>query len=73
MYILFLSMMRQCRKVGEGVYGEVFRTKRGQNSVALKVSQCYSKAWLIVNFITLGLKIMSACSEFLGIILMFQN
>ncbi|XP_048747625.2 uncharacterized protein LOC125659874 isoform X3 [Ostrea edulis] len=31
------SMMRQCRKVGEGVYGEVFRTKRGQNSVALKI------------------------------------
>ncbi|XP_062575539.1 uncharacterized protein LOC134237467 [Saccostrea cucullata] len=31
------TMMKQCKKVGEGVYGEVFRTKRGNNSVALKV------------------------------------
>ncbi|XP_061180046.1 uncharacterized protein LOC133188581 [Saccostrea echinata] len=31
------TMMRQCKKVGEGVYGEVFRTKRGNNSVALKI------------------------------------
>lgn len=35
---LFCSMMKQIKKVGEGVYGEVFRTKRGKNSVALKVS-----------------------------------
>ncbi|XP_022339342.2 uncharacterized protein LOC111134522 [Crassostrea virginica] len=31
------SMMKQIKKVGEGVYGEVFRTKRGKNSVALKI------------------------------------
>ena len=32
-------MMRQCIKVGEGVYGEVFTTRNGGVSVALKVRQ----------------------------------
>ena len=32
-------MMSQCKKIGEGVYGEVFRTQSEKNSVALKVSE----------------------------------
>ena len=32
-------MMRQCMKVGEGVYGEVFTTRNGGVPVALKVRQ----------------------------------
>ncbi|KAM9294576.1 serine/threonine-protein kinase haspin [Gastrophryne carolinensis] len=31
------KQLRQCQKVGEGVYGEVFRTLRGDQHVALKV------------------------------------
>ncbi|XP_063806469.1 serine/threonine-protein kinase haspin isoform X2 [Pseudophryne corroboree] len=31
------DQLRQCQKVGEGVYGEVFRTLRGEHHVALKV------------------------------------
>ncbi|XP_076104663.1 uncharacterized protein LOC143073192 [Mytilus galloprovincialis] len=31
------SMMKICKKVGEGVYGEVFRTQNSGQSVALKV------------------------------------
>ena len=31
-------MMKICTKVGEGVYGEVFRTQNSGQSVALKVS-----------------------------------
>lgn len=32
------SVLKKCVKVGEGVYGEVFRTKHNGQSVALKVS-----------------------------------
>lgn len=50
---LFCSMMKQIKKVGEGVYGEVFRTKRGKNSVALKVSYNYTfKCCLYALFFT---------------------
>ncbi|KAK7496261.1 hypothetical protein BaRGS_00012426 [Batillaria attramentaria] len=31
------SVMKKCVKIGEGVYGEVFRTTRSGNSVALKI------------------------------------
>lgn len=31
------SMMKNCVKIGEGVYGEVFRTKKKGQSVALKI------------------------------------
>ena len=30
-------MMKTCTKIGEGVYGEVFRAQRGGRPVALKV------------------------------------
>lgn len=30
--------MKICKKVGEGVYGEVFRTQNSGQSVALKVN-----------------------------------
>ena len=36
---LISRMMAQCKKIGEGVYGEVFRTQSEKNSVALKVSE----------------------------------
>ena len=37
------AMMRNAVKIGEGVYGEVFRSQRGRNtSVALKVSKSSS-------------------------------
>lgn len=50
--VLFFSMMKQCKKVGEGVYGEVFRTKRGKNSVALKVNiWLYTSAYIIYMYI----------------------
>lgn len=32
------SVLKKCVKVGEGVYGEVFRTRHNGQSVALKVS-----------------------------------
>lgn len=50
--VLFFSMMKQCKKVGEGVYGEVFRTKRGKNSVALKVNiLLYTSAFIIYMYL----------------------
>ena len=37
-YDVFFSVLKKCVKIGEGVYGEVFRTNRYGQSVALKVS-----------------------------------
>lgn len=34
----FVRMMKKCVKIGEGVYGEVFKTDRNKEHVALKVS-----------------------------------
>lgn len=30
-------MMRKCTKIGEGVYGEVFRSQTRKSSIALKI------------------------------------
>ena len=35
--ILTPTMLKRCVKIGEGVYGEVFKTERNKTSVALKV------------------------------------
>jgi len=40
--------MHKCRKVGEGVYGEVFATERRKQPIALKVIKCIWYYLLIV-------------------------
>ena len=34
-------MFKKCVKIGEGVFGEVFRTERRNQSLALKVDMLY--------------------------------
>ena len=34
---LYPAMMKKCRKIGEGVFAEVYKTRRGKDDVALKV------------------------------------
>ena len=34
-------MLKKCVKIGEGVFGEVFRTERRNQSLALKVDMLY--------------------------------
>ena len=47
-------MMSQCKKIGEGVYGEVFRTQSEKNSVALKVSEKLQSKQSIIHLVTRG-------------------
>ena len=45
------SMMSKCVKIGEGVYGEVFRTQRDGQSVALKVRPSLTPSTLKSTFL----------------------
>lgn len=36
--VFFGRVLKTCVKIGEGVYGEVFRVKQNSENVALKVS-----------------------------------
>ena len=60
----YFRMMKICAKVGEGVYGEVFRTQNSGQSVALKVNVTvtfflqlyklhlfYCHVWLVLSFL----------------------
>ena len=45
----YFRMMKICAKVGEGVYGEVFRTQNSGQSVALKVNVTVTFFFTIVQ------------------------
>ena len=41
-------MLKKCAKIGEGVYGEVFKSERARQSVAIKVCHCGGQMLLII-------------------------
>jgi hypothetical protein len=48
-FFVSFSVLRRCRKIGEGVYGEVFKTVKNKLSVALKVIVIYR---IILPYVT---------------------
>jgi len=58
--IFCCSMMKSCKKVGEGVYGEVFRTQNNGKWVAIKVTySCFPLANVrkVILFIPLDIAV----------------